>query len=100
VQVWAHFRYDFGLSTLVTWKPVRIREAAVWLDVLIAVGANYRTPITSGSITFASINFGGNLLYVSNETQATLSGSLYGRLTVLGIRINVEMEAEKNFAQN
>ena len=99
VQAWAHFRYDFGLNTLVYWKPLRIRDAAVWLDVLVAVGANYRTPIRSGSLEFVNINFGGNLLYVS-EPEAVLSGKLYGRLNVLGIRINVEMEATRNLASN
>jgi hypothetical protein len=97
VQAWAEFGYSFGLNTLVYWKPLKIKEAAVWLDVVMGVGANYRTPLKNGSITFARINFGGNLLYVS-EPDAILSGKLYGRLQVLGIKINVEMQAEKKFS--
>ena len=100
VQVWARFRYDFGLQTLVHWRPLSVREAAVWLDVLMGVGAHYRTPFRTGTITFASINFGGNLLFATTETSSSLSGSLYGRLRVLGIRINVEMGVNTDLASN
>jgi len=97
IQAWAEFGYSFGLNTLVYWKPLKIKEAAVWLDVLMGVGVNYNTPLKNGSLTLARINFGGNLIYVS-EPDAILSGMLYGRLTVLGIKINVEMKAEKKFS--
>ncbi len=97
VQAWSVFRYDFGLQTLVFWKPFKIKEAAVWLDVLAAVGADWKTPLKSGSITFAGINFGGNLIYVS-EPEAVLSGKMYGNVTVLGLKIGVEMEAKKKFS--
>ncbi len=100
IQAWGQFRYDFGLQTLVYWKPLKIKEAAVWLDVLLAVGVDYETKLKSGRLTFASINFGGNLIYVNKETEATLSGRLYGKVKVLGFGINVDMEAKKNFAAN
>ena len=100
IQAWGQFRYDFGLQTLVYWKPLKVKEAAVWLDVLLAVGVDYETKLKSGRLTFASINFGGNLIYVNKETEATLSGRLYGKVKVLGFGINVDMEAKKNFAAN
>ncbi len=98
-RVWAKFKYDFGVQTLVCWKPsIKVKEAAVWLEALMAVGADYKTFLGSGSLTFAAIHFKGNLIYKSEETESTLSGTLYGKVTIMNVNIGVDMQTNKKFS--
>jgi hypothetical protein len=109
--------FRFGGEAVVYWKPLRVRDASVYVDLRLALGVEYETWFNSGSIDLLAIGFGGNLTYLSRtredliaeqgtEKQITdymgtsysmLYGRLYGYVTIIGFKLGVDIEAKKEW---
>ena len=89
IKPWARFKFYSGFTTLVYWSPLKIAEASVWLDVYAGVGVDYKTLMTDGSFTIAAVGLGGSLRYVA-DPESIISGTLHGKVTVLGVGFGVD----------
>ncbi len=118
LDAYAKLRYEFGAELAVYWKPFKLRDAAIYLDVAIAVGIGYDLPwpLGGGDIDLLGVGLGGHLIYRSRTAAemmalrgtpqqlsdhvgdySVLSGRLYGNVTVVGFKIGLDMEAKKEW---
>jgi uncharacterized protein YjbI with pentapeptide repeats len=62
-----------------------LREAGIWLDLYVAIKANYWAVGVSGSCTLAEAGLHGELIAKFLDTETQVSGQLSGYVTVLDI---------------
>ncbi|MDR1227120.1 MAG: hypothetical protein LBK47_09530, partial [Prevotellaceae bacterium] len=93
VKPWMRFLFKSGFTTLVYWDPFRIAEASIWLDMYAGVGVKYDFCLKSGNLTIAEVGLGGKLKYVS-DPKSVISGTMYGKVRVLGVGFDVDFSAK------
>jgi hypothetical protein len=93
VKPWTRFTFYSGFTTLVYWDPFRIAEASIWLDMYAGVGVKYDFCLKSGNLTIAEVGLGGQLKYVS-DPRSVISGTMYGKVRVLGVGFDVDFSAK------
>jgi len=62
-----------------------LNEAGIWLDLYVAINANYWAVGVSGSCTLAEAGLQGELIAKFLDTETQVSGQLSGYVTVLDI---------------
>jgi hypothetical protein len=89
--------FEFGATTVIIWKPqFGVQEAKVWLDLLVALGIEYKTFFNSGNMVIASVGLGGSLAF-GTMPQTYLRGKMYGNVTVMNCGIGFDMDVDKTF---
>ena len=75
-----------------------------YTEMYAGVGIDYQA-LVNGSITVAAVHLGGNLLFLSEPyaipeqnivAGTSLSGSLYGKVSVLGCKFGFNLEMNRN----
>lgn len=118
LDAYAKFRYEFGAELRVFWKPLKVKDAAIYLDIAIAVGIGYDLPwpLGGGDIDLFGVSFGGYLMYRSRTAEemralhgtpeqiadytgeySVLAGGLHGSVTVIGCKIGLKLDAKKEW---
>lgn len=95
VKGWAKIYFQMGTTAIIYWKPFAIGEARVWIDLYVGVGVDSKC-VRSKSFTIAAIAVGGELMF-QTIPETRLSGSAYGRVTLLGMTVGFDLEVDKTF---
>jgi hypothetical protein len=104
-RAWARFAFKFGADAKVSWKPIHVNHAHVFTEIYAGVGIDYKLLFKSGSFTVASVHLGGDLLFISEpydipaeniKAESSISGKLFGKVTVLGCGFGFNLEMHRN----
>jgi hypothetical protein len=95
VRAYAYAGFDFGVETVIFWKPAfGVQEAKIWMDFKAGLGVKYETFFHDGDLDFASVELSGNVDFTT--VPAThVKGTLHGEISVLGFGIGLEMGVDK-----
>lgn len=97
VKPWAKFNLDFGTTAIVYWNPdFAIQEAHVWIDIYAGVGIKYEFLVTSGNLTIAAVNLGGEVLFTTIP-KPYIEGKMYGKVTVFDVSVGFDMDVKHEF---
>jgi len=117
-NAYAKLHYEFGAEVVVYWKPLKLKDAAIYMDLSVAIGIGYDLPwpLGGGDLDLLGVGLGGHLIYRSRSADemtavlgtekqlanytgeySVLSGRLYGNVTVIGFKIGLDMEAKKEW---
>jgi hypothetical protein len=99
VRGFASLQFGYNAFAAVTWEPsFAISEASISAALSAAIGIDYETSATSGSITLAGVNLAGTLSYKS-QPQSEIHGSLDGGITVIGQNINFSLPVHYSLSE-
>lgn len=95
---WAEFKLDFGATAIIDFKPkFGIEEAHVWIDIYAGIGVKYDTFFSSGNLTIAAINMGGEVLF-RTIPKTYIMGEMHGHVTVFNIGVGFSLKVEHTFS--
>jgi hypothetical protein len=98
VKPWFEFKFDFGCTAIIDFKPkFGVEEAHVWLDIYAGIGVKYQFLFSSGNLTIAAINLGGEVLF-RTIPKTYIMGELHGRVTVFNIGVGFSLKVEHTFS--
>jgi hypothetical protein len=96
IKAYANANFDFGVETVVDWKPeFGIEEAQISMDMSAAIGVKYDTWLGGGHVDFASVALGGSLDFKTIPTTH-VKGTLYGKVSVCDIGIGLDMGIDRD----
>jgi hypothetical protein len=98
VKPFAEAGFDFGAQALISLDPMGVEEAQVWIELWAGVGAYYDWPWPGGSGKWylAQIDLGGRLGF-QTIPKTRVWGSVYGRVTVVGIGVGFNLGVDHTF---
>lgn len=98
VKPWAEFKFDFGATAIILWKPsFEIPEAHVWIELYAGIGVKYKFLFSSGNLTIASVNVGGEVMF-STTPDAYIEGKIKGKVTVFNVGVGFKLDLKYNFS--
>lgn len=99
VRGFADLNFGYNASTSISWDPTfTINEATISAWLSAAIGVDYETPATSGSLTLAGISLAGTLTYKS-QPESELHGSMSGSITVIGFNLGFNTPVHYSLSQ-
>lgn len=99
VRGFAALNFGYNASTSISWDPTfTINEATISAWLSAAIGVDYETPATSGSLTLAGISLAGTLTYKS-QPESELHGSMSGSITVIGFNLGFNTPVHYSLSQ-
>ncbi len=97
VRAWAQLDFEVGSIVAIVWKPkLGIEKAVIWLEIYAGIGADYKTALKNGSITFASVYLYGEA-GLETIPKTHIYGKLKGEVTILCFDIGFKMSMDKTF---
>lgn len=95
IKAFAKAGFDFEANVHLDFQPkFKLANAYVGADVYAAVGCDWKTKTKTGTWNLAAVNFGGSLLYES-DPNATISGTMYGTVSILNIDVDLDMKIKQ-----
>lgn len=86
-----------GIQAVIQHTPTIILEkAGIWAEIWAAVMLNYKTALSSGSISLVDIYCSGNLVMTFVPKPTTIDGDINGHVSVLNGIINCDFNAHMN----
>ncbi len=98
-QVRPYLGFEFYLETLarLQFQPkIALEEALLELEVFAGIGCEWKKKDKSGTWDLASARFSGLAHYKNTTEQAYVRGQLAGKISILGLKFDVNMNVDKD----
>lgn len=96
VKFAAEAGFQFGISAIVDWKPLGVREARIWLEIYAGIKAYWKTKLFKGDIWLARVYIAGDAGFQTIE-RTRIYGGLKAKVTVLGFSVGFKFNMDHTF---